>query len=240
MRVSFFEEYPTDENLAKLDLVDPKSNLFLGAKSLDDFMRLKKDIKKRKVVYWPLLDVSDGYWISPFTTRRSLEELFAELRNSKIPIMLDMELPSRNRWLFLTQLFNACTNNHSINDFLEDYEGEVYTAEYLFELPFLSFMYKDPRRFDSKVIKMVYSSMHDYSEDFLRGKLKGFVERYGDRFVAGLGTIATGVLGDEPKLSPSQLDRDLRICRDVGVEEVVIFRLGGLDADYLKVIKKYI
>jgi hypothetical protein len=48
----------------------------------------------------------------------------------------------------------------------------------------------------------------------------------------GLGTIATGVLENEPILSPLNLTRDVQIAKDLGIETVTIFRLGGLTKEY--------
>jgi hypothetical protein len=52
----------------------------------------------------------------------------------------------------------------------------------------------------------------------------------------GLGTIATGVLENEPILSPEKLKEDLEWARQSGVDEVFIFRLGGMSDEYIKVI----
>lgn len=54
----------------------------------------------------------------------------------------------------------------------------------------------------------------------------------------GLGTIAIGVLGNEPILSPENLYQDLHWAKESKVEEVFIFRLGGLNELYMSEIKK--
>jgi len=214
--------------------------LFIACKSLKEFKLVSKGLKKNITpVYWPIFDNKDGYWVSSFTRRRALVNLFSELKSSKVPVMLDMELPfTRNKFLFLSELLNCFRNNKLINDFLKNYKGKVYTAEYLFEPFFLNFMYKDPKVYGNKVIKMVYSSMVNLGEFILTHELKHDYEKEKGDFLVGLGTIAIGVLGDEPILSSKLLERDLRLCKEIGIKEVVIFRLGGLNKEYLKVIKK--
>ena len=32
----------------------------------------------------------------------------------------------------------------------------------------------------------------------------------------------------------------LKLCDEIGIKEVVLFRLGGLNKEYLKVIKKFV
>ncbi len=54
------------------------------------------------------------------------------------------------------------------------------------------------------------------------------------------GTIAKGIIGTEPILSLEQFEQDLIIAKKAKLKEVIIFRLGGLNKDYIKVIKKYL
>ena len=67
----------------------------------------------------------------------------------------------------------------------------------------------------------------------------GLKER-GSQFVLGLGTIATGVQGNEPLLSKKSLKRDLTLAKNLGVREVVIFRLGGLNKKYKEVLEEFV
>jgi len=63
--------------------------------------------------------------------------------------------------------------------------------------------------------------------------------RYGKNFLIGYGTIATGILGNEPILSAAQLEKDLQIAKKARINEVVMFRLGGLNEEYAKLLKQY-
>ncbi|MBI4981087.1 hypothetical protein HZC30_06040 [Candidatus Woesearchaeota archaeon] len=238
MQISFFEEFPTKSNLAKLKLVSWSTKLYLGAKSATEFNRIKSAIKSKQVkevIYWPLLEKKEGYWISPFSQRKALLRIFAELKNRKIPIMLDLELPAtQNPLLYLTQSFNFCRNKKLITNFIQNYGGDVYLAEYYPEgkwkesiMKLIGLHYSLPK---VKIIKMVYHSLHRFiNQEFLEKEFKRGVNEYGKNYVVALGTIAPGIHGTEPKISLKQLQLDLDTARKCGIKEVVMFRLGGLD-----------
>ena len=236
MRVSFFEEYPTKANLAKLDLIKFPTKLYLAAYSLAEFNRLKKSVKNRyvkEVIYWPLLTKKEGYWFSGFSKRSAIKRVLGELEGTKGSVMLDLELPTtRNLWLYLTQLLNFDRNKRLIKKFIAKYDGEIYTAEYFPKKDKL-FSFLGIRFQGTKSIKMLYHSMHNYSAEFLQ-------EYCQENKMLGFGTIAVGVQEDEPILAASQLKKDLKLAKKNGVEEVVIFRLGGLNRKYVGVLKKSI
>ena len=59
MIVSFFEEYPTKENLAKLKLVSFPTKLYIAAESLDAFFKIKEKIKSKwvkEVIYCTFIE----------------------------------------------------------------------------------------------------------------------------------------------------------------------------------------
>ena len=98
----------------------------------------------------------------------------------------------------------------------------------------------DPKVYSNIKIKMLYSSIHSWvTEDLFRLKVKHFKNKYGDKFYVGLGVLDVGINKNEKIINTNTLERDLRICKELGVKEVVIYRLGGLNKDYLNVIKKY-
>ena len=237
MLISFFEEYPHQRNLAKLKLVTWPTKLYLAAKSLKEFKKIKKGIKSKNVqefVYWPVLDQKEGYWISPFSKRKALLRIFKELENQKKTVMLDLELPTtRNPFLYFTQGPNFFRNRRLIKKFINDYWGEVYLAEYYPQgekkerlLQFMGLHYPQ-----AKVIKMVYHSMHSFiNEDFIEKELKKGVEEDKNNFLVALGTIAKGVTGKEPLLTVQQLKKDLQLAKKTKVSrEVVRYRLEKLE-----------
>ena len=78
--------------------------------------------------------------------------------------------------------------------------------------------------------------MHQFSDDFLRKELQRGKLEYGSCFIPSFGVIAPGIMGNEPVLSPEQLEQDLQIAKKARIKEVILFRLGGLNKEYEKVL----
>ena len=64
MKIDFYEEFPTKENLQKLKLIDFSSRIFIAAHSLKEFKEFEKKVKKIykniKTAYWPIIE--NSYW----------------------------------------------------------------------------------------------------------------------------------------------------------------------------------
>ncbi len=245
MKISFFEEFPNEQTLPKIKLIKFKTKLYLAEYHVDGYKQYKKELKNTEIIWWPILNYSDGYWLSPFTKRKAILKLYDQLIEEKIPILWDAELP-KNRKLLITQIFKFFTNRKMIRKFFKTYKGQIYTAEYALEkgilkkiLTFLGLAF-DPKVYGNKTIKMFYTSMHNYPEEFLKKEIKKGVENYGDKFLVGLGVTAAGMKGNEPIIKPEQLERDLKICKERGVKEVVVFRLGGINKEYVQIVNKYV
>ena len=245
MLISFFEEFPTKSNLEKIKLVNWPTKLYLAAKSLRQFNSIQSKLNYKNItefIYWPLLELKEGYWISSFSQRAALKRIFNELKKTSTSVMLDLELPTtKNPTLYLTQLFNFYRNRSLIKKFIQTYPGKIYLAEYypqgkiqekMFE--FLGLHYQSEK---VKVIKMFYHSLHNFSPEFLNQELKRGKLKLGDNYLAAYGTIARGIGGNEPLLSSKKLTDDLETAAKAGVKEVVIFRLGGLNNIYVKVLR---
>ncbi len=257
MLISFFEEFPASVNLEKLKLINFPTKLYLASPSLKEFLALKKKIDRKynqpnliqEYIYWPVLTQTEGYWISSFSQKVALKRIFSELNEQKskqpIAVMLDLELPTtRNPFLYLTQFFNFHLNKQLIKDFIQNYKGTIYLVEYYPEgkwkemiLQFLGLHYSNPK---AKIIKMVYHSLHHFiNQEFLESEFKRGVKEYGKNYLVALGTIAAGVHGNEPNISVKQLQQDLETAKRCGVKEVVLFRLGGVDREYGKVLRMF-
>ncbi|MEK6841250.1 MAG: hypothetical protein AABX45_01500, partial [Nanoarchaeota archaeon] len=122
----------------------------------------------------------------------------------------------------------------------------VYTAEYYPEgtlkdslLNFLGLNF-DPNKYNNRIIKMLYHSMHNFNENFIKKEIRYGVNKYKNKYLVAFGTIARGINRNEPLLTLEQFKKDLKIAKECGVKEVIIYRLGGLNKNYLKVIKKYV
>ncbi len=248
MLISLFEEFPTTKNLEKLKLVTWPTKLYLAAPSYREFQQLTSRIKNKHVkefIYWPILTKNEGYWISPFSRRKALLRIFQELAGKKVPVMLDLELPTtRNPLLYLTQSVNFFSNRKLIQHFIHQYQGDVYLAEYYPTgkrkeqlLQFLGLHYPQPK---VKIIKMLYHSLHSFREEFVKQELQKGKREYGHNFLVAYGTMGAGIRQTEPNISVQQLEKDLQIACRCGVGEVVIYRLGGVEGKYRDVLKKFI
>lgn len=247
MNISLFEEFPTEENLKKLDLIAFPIKLYVAAHSLNEFNAICRKIENKRVkevIYWPVLSKREGYWISPFSSRKALQRILGELQGQEIPVMLDLELPTtQNAWLYFAAGLWFFRNKMLIRSFIERYQREIYLAEYYPQGAFKERMLRSlGLHYDAKkvkVIKMFYHSLHNFSEDFLRRELeKGFKKR-GEIFLIGFGTTAQGIHETERILLPEQLRNDLEIVREIGIKEVVIFRLGGLNKKFVEILHRF-
>ncbi len=247
MQISFFEEFPIPKNLSKLNLISWQTRLYLAASDLREFDWIKSSMKYknvREIVYWPILKISEGYWISPFSSRRALLRIFSELQEKKISVMLDLELPTtKNPWLYLTEGLNFFKNKNLIQKFIENYSGQVYLAEYypqgkLMEriLEFFGLHYQNKK---ARVIKMIYHSTHKFNGEFIFDEMKHGRKERGERFLVAYGTIAKGIQRNEPILSLEQLKKDLLLAKRAGIKEVIIYRLGGLNRQYADILKQF-
>lgn len=242
MKISFFEEFPTKQNLSKLKLINFPTKLYLASKNLKEFNKVKKSIKNKhvkEIIYWPLLDKDSGYWFSPFSKRKSIKKSLNEITNT--PVMIDLELPlSKHPSLFLTQSLNFFRNKKLIKNFIKTHKN-TYTAEYFTNkkltnkwLSFLGLQINS----NNKIIKMLYSSMHNINETSMINYLKQGKSKYRNSFIPAFGVLATGIMGNEPVLTAELLERDLKLAKQLKIQEIIIFRLGGLNKDYLKAIKR--
>ena len=242
MKVEFYEEFPTRENLEKLKLIKFKTRLFIAAKSLTEFQKFEKqatEIKKDvEAAYWPI--VKNSYWISPFSNTKDLIELFKELERINNHLLIDLELPLAKRWrMYFKNILHLKKNKKIIKKFMEKNKRRITTAEY-------------PLAFVSKLMKFIglnysinvekslmwYSSMMPKS---LNKKIKKNLKNIKNKkdYSVSLGTLAIGILGNEPKLSPAKLEKDLEFVKKAGFGKVIIFRLEGLNKEYMKVINKF-
>jgi hypothetical protein len=72
----------------------------------------------------------------------------------------------------------------------------------------------------------------------VRKKIKKYKNK--KDYAIGLGVLARGILGNEPILSSENLEKDLKFVEDCGFKKVIIFRLGGLNKQYVQVLNKFV
>ena len=257
MRINFFEEFPTAENLARLDMVTWPATIFLACSSLEEFEHVVNQYQREhpQIVFgwWPV--IPDSYWISGFANPTDIERIFSLLtarsHERELSILLDLELP-RKVLPYIKNMWRIRSTRRRISRFIADapqYNLRIYTAEY-----------PAPNRMVYRImchlglspdfsaphvkIPMCYSSMVRKSLGHRTwAKMQGFVStlirEHLNSVSLGLGVTATGVYGNEPIIPPQELADDLAWAERSGAEEVFIFRLGGLNEAYLSRIHKY-
>lgn len=260
MRIDFFEEFPTDENLAKAALLSFPSTIYLAARSLEEFLSYQTKLElinsNIEAAYWPILP--NSYWVSPFSSRQELQALFHALKNYQgrpLKILIDLELPLLNKKLFFKNALYFFSNKRKIKKILSLKKAGLLTfltAEYPLSSSFMKFLSRlvgvsyHRRKYEHHHIRMMYTSMivtygQAIHTDLLHRIKRAILKEslYDTKLHIGLGTIAKGILGNEPILSPSELAVDLAFLKENGIENAVIFRLGGLNADYMSSINAF-
>lgn len=255
MNINFFEEYPTPENMAKLELITWPSTILVAAPSLVAFEEIRSLYSARfphiTFGWWPTIPGS--YWVSGISNPSDLDRLFSELTSKthtpELPILLDLELPLQ-AWKYSKNLFHMRSNKKKITEFIKNaphYNIKIYSAEYPAPGTLLSAVWKwfglSPS-FDlpHTKLKMCYSSMgKEWFGMYWWNKIMKFESKnslkHPGRTGFGLGTIATGVLGNEPILSAEDLKKDIAWARESEAVEVFIFRLGGMTPEYITVLE---
>ncbi|MCD6081771.1 hypothetical protein J7J56_02650 [candidate division WOR-3 bacterium] len=242
MRISFFEEFPTLENLTKLDMLGYQTTVYVAAYSYTEFEHIQEFIKPHDTVYWIVLRKFEGYWISPLASHCALRRALDEIWDKDIKVMLDLEPPLVAPWRYVVGWKDFTRNKAMIQRFIDEARPQVILCEKPAvdeQLRALGLSYVG----EVECIKMVYTSImlrKQYRETLLRKVCETGVEKYGVRFKIGLGCIAKGVTKLERLLSPEALYHDLKIVSECGVDEAVIYRLGGLNEAYLDVINEFI
>ena len=252
MKISFFEEYPSKENLRRLQLVKVPTSLYLGSKSVKEFLELRQALQRdykqvKQVIYWPILDSKEGYWLSAFSKTEAIKRISRELKITKepFPVLWDAELPTLNKKLFFTELPNLIQNKKLIHEILLSQlpNHPLVVAQFpklglperLSQLGASSFPFSNYHRLD-----MLYSSIMNIpnSDKYILDTIRSNKNKY-QHYSVSFGLLAGGQEDESSLISLKDLDRELTIAKEEHIEEVVMYRLGGLNMDYLKVLEKY-
>lgn len=243
MKIEFYEEFPSKENLKKLKLINFPTKIFIASKSINEFQKYEKIAKSYKkdleVAYWPI--VKNSYWISGFSNTKDLIELFNKLEKIKNPLLIDLELPLRKRWkMYFKNIIHFRKNKKLIKKFLEKNKQRITTAEYIRGAysKYAKFLGLD-YNIETEKSLMCYTSMMEPQEGFF-SKKKIFQIKNKKNYSISLGTIARGILGNEPMLSPINLEKDLEFVKKCGFKKIVIFRLEGLNKEYVDILEKFV
>lgn len=254
LAVTLGEEFPTEENLSKLKLIDFPVDIFVAADNIAEFKKIEEKIKEYPVVrtvgYWPILKIEEGYWFSAFSSREGIKRTIKELEgiDHPIPILWDAELPHLRKRLFLTEIPRFLGNRKIIRNFIANPPRNVtlYVAEnrnrgiiYNLFLKFFAVTFAPNLKYNR--IEMLYGQ---FRSETLRKLLNNGVT-ISKNYYPAFGTTAEGI-GEKPKeknwmrISPKILEEQLNIAQKFGIKGVVIYRLGGINKEYSEVIKKFL
>ncbi|OGM01886.1 hypothetical protein A2115_00350 [Candidatus Woesebacteria bacterium GWA1_41_8] len=254
MQIDFFEEFPNDDSLSKLRIIKFRTNLYVAAKSVKEFLVLKTRIKNSyrnvaEVIYWLILEADEGYWLSAFSKTSAIKRILNELKNTneKFSVLWDAELPILAKELFVTQLPNFFVNRNIIQETLFHQNPNHPLIITAFPksginklLSSLACTYFSSGSFP--YIDMLYTSLLRIKNK--SGYLRSLIKRNKNKFQGysvALGLIGRGVEDfSTPLISPMNLKMDLSIAQKEGVKNVVLYRLGGLNKNYLGVLEKFV
>lgn len=264
MKFAIPEEYPTDENLSKLELFDFPIDVIIPALTIKEFEERKREIKQSnanidRVGYWTLFP-DDTYWLSAWQEPQKLERKLSEFRergqeSEEFYLVWDAE-PPRSKPPFIPiwspKPFYFWYNVEKIQKFIKEapkkYNIKIATGELPSTLPLwsekkleecgLAFNYGQIKG------KMLYTSFGLIPpgkwilRQFLRKEIRKFKDYQGE-FAIGTGCTAKGAWGKEPIMSLNDLKKDLDIFKEEKVKTAFIYRLGGLNEDYINLIRQY-
>ena len=100
----------------------------------------------------------------------------------------------------------------------------------------------DMTQFPHKRIMMYYTNK--LNKKFLKKLAEKAIAKekleYGDNFQLALRSNATGIFGENPNMSSEDFRKDFNFVKNKGINTVIIFRLEGLNKEYLKIIKDFL
>jgi len=254
MKINFFEEFPTWQNLEKARYIDFPSRIYVAATSIADFNLISDKLRtinpELDVGYWPVL--KESYWISPFSKPKELSDMINDIiingEDHPPKVLLDLELPLVNLKMFYENFYYFFRNRRMINviiDRLESHNIDFISTEYPYPLDhFKSLLVQmgisHNRECHRQILMFYTSKIPSY---VIRSSIRNYISRKAcdesSTIQVALGTIASGIFKHSFILKPENLEKDLRFLDDRGVEKAFIFRMGGLNEEYMDVIRKY-
>ena len=267
MQINFFEECidGAETDLANARLITWPATIYIAAKSLSEFEDRRNLLfsinPELSAAYWPILP--NSYWISPFADPDELDTLRNELIDYRgsgryegtcLSVLLDLELPILKPSQFARNAFSYFSNRKRVRRLLHLKKENIslVTAEYWYAIGWAKFLtmfggvtYSNNQSKHTRLI-MYYSStlkqngVVKHSEAMNYMKIALTKEAARDKGVqAALGTTSIGILGDEIRMTPQELEYDLELLTSAGFKEATIFRLAGIKP-YLEIVEKYV
>jgi len=235
MKISFFVEFPEKE-LEKLNLINFPAKLYIAAESTEELNKIKKQIKSKyikKIIWWPILKKEEGYWFSPFASPKAMERILNQIKKQQT--MIDLELPYYRKHI-ITRVYRLLTNRKILKKIIK--QKNIISCEHFME-NILTKLIGINQKTNNK-IKMIYTSHLKLPRTLIENKIKNLSGKYPNLKI-GLGLITHGV--EEVRLSiltPQQLKEDIKLCKKYKIKEIIIYRLGGLNKNYIKTIQEFL
>jgi len=168
-----------------------------------------------------------------------LNELFTSLNKINEELLIDLELPWLNPFLFITNFFKLKKNRKIISDFLEKNSNRITIAESYLSFGRMGRLFGLKYNVNCKRSLMWYSSTRfKWQNSEIIKKLKRI--RNKNKQFPAIGTIAGGIYRIKFIESPENLEKDLAFLYNKKFKEVIIFRLGGLDKKNIGIIEKFV
>lgn len=244
LEVHLCEEAPTADNLKQASLVSFPATVFLAAPDRAAFERAGDLLREANP------DLRPGWWVQPprslmvsaFSDADELEAARTDLLAMPAgqPVLLDLEVPfwDRKRLVHRPSDLRRTADAFAALVATAERRHELWTAEW--PPPGIDW----PRSLRLTVPSarerayMLYSTMMPgWWQHLLALRLeRRFRSEPG---VVGVGTLAPGIAGDEPVLTPDQLRRDLRQALEMGARGVIVYRLAGLTPDHATVCREF-
>ena len=252
MKIGFFQEYTSKDVFSPLKHINFPINLYIGCKNVKQFLSISIELRKKyknieKVIYWPILKLSEGYWLSGFAKQPAIRRVTREINFAKesFPVLWDAELPSLNKKLLFTEIplllknliiiYKALLKQKPSNPIIVAEFPRFGISNVLSIIGGATFPFTKYHRLD-----MLYSSFLKitHKEIRIRNIIRSNILKY-KKYTVGVGLIGRDKNDPTPLLTLKEFDRDMKICKDEGVKEVVLYRLSGMNGNYLRILKKY-
>lgn len=270
MKIDFYEGFVSEKALSKLKLVDFPTRVFIAARSFTEFKKYEKiALKYNKNVrcgYWMI--AKNSYWLSVLSNTKDLLEVFKEAEKCDNDILIDLEFPLFNTRMMIWNWIHFTKNKRLIKDFIKNNNKRVTIAQYPFKGIFLSILMKffgldfddvekNPMWYTSKLKGYLSERFFKDLENIKNKKnysvgvgviakapIKRFRKELSEITAKGNESVGIGKLGEivitKDILVPHKLETDLKKIKKAGFKRVIVFRLEGLNKDYIKVLKKFI
>jgi hypothetical protein len=244
LEVHLCEEEPNLQNLEPASLVRFAATVFLAAPNRAAFERA------RDLLHQSNSNLRAGWWVQParslmisaFADADELNAARSELHAMPAgqPVLLDLEVPfwDPKRLVHRPSDLRRTAGAFALLVATVQRHHELWTAEW----PPPGVDWPTCLRLTmpsaSERVYMLYSTMMPRWWQYLlaRRLQRRFRSEPG---IVGIGTLAPGIAGGDPVLTPEQLRRDLWQALQIGARGVVAYRLAGLTPEHAAVFEEF-